>query len=180
MGRLWSVRVGLHRRAVAVEDGAVLVWFRIGTHAEYDQLLGQRWAPVRAPSMEDSPVEDGPLDASRWFDLWHVHPDQVAGVGRWAALRAAWAKVEAAGRAAGRPWQSWVLIDPADARDDAVYLHTPNPNRDNFPYAFEDVSWGAEPPTWLGELVDPLTVELGRSEHDGASLYWVRRSPAVA
>lgn len=41
-GQFWSVRVGLHYRAVAVEDGLDLVWFWIGTHAEYDQLLGHR------------------------------------------------------------------------------------------------------------------------------------------
>jgi len=40
VGRFWSVRVGLHYRAVAVEVGAELAWFWIGTHAEYDRLLG--------------------------------------------------------------------------------------------------------------------------------------------
>lgn len=38
--RLWSVRVGSHYRAVAVEDGPALAWFWIGTHAEYDRLVG--------------------------------------------------------------------------------------------------------------------------------------------
>jgi len=40
VGRLWSVRVGLHYRALAVEDGTDLVWFWIGTHGEYDRLIG--------------------------------------------------------------------------------------------------------------------------------------------
>jgi len=40
VGRFWSVRVGLRYRALAVEDGIDLVWFWIGTHAEYDRLLG--------------------------------------------------------------------------------------------------------------------------------------------
>ena len=35
----WSVRVGLHYRALAVEDGDDLVWVWIGTHAEYDHLI---------------------------------------------------------------------------------------------------------------------------------------------
>ncbi len=39
IGRLWSVRVGLHYRALAVEDDADLVWFWIGTHDEYDRIL---------------------------------------------------------------------------------------------------------------------------------------------
>ena len=38
-GRFWSVRVGLHFRALGVRDGDDLVWFWIGSHAEYDRLL---------------------------------------------------------------------------------------------------------------------------------------------
>ena len=39
VGRFWSVRVGVHHRALAVEADDGLVWFWIGTHAEYDKLL---------------------------------------------------------------------------------------------------------------------------------------------
>ena len=35
----WSVRVGIRYRAVAVEGEEGLVWFWIGTHAEYDKLI---------------------------------------------------------------------------------------------------------------------------------------------
>lgn len=37
--QLWSVRVGKHYRALAVEKSTGMVWFWIGPHAEYDQLL---------------------------------------------------------------------------------------------------------------------------------------------
>jgi hypothetical protein len=40
IGRFWSVRVGLHYRALAVEDGDDLVWFWIGDHDAYDRLVG--------------------------------------------------------------------------------------------------------------------------------------------
>jgi len=39
VGELWSVRVGLHYRALAVEVDSDLVWVWIGTHAEYDRLV---------------------------------------------------------------------------------------------------------------------------------------------
>jgi hypothetical protein len=39
IGRFWAVRVGLHHRALAVEAPDGLIWFWIGTHAEYDRLL---------------------------------------------------------------------------------------------------------------------------------------------
>ena len=40
IGELWSVRVGLHYRALAVERAEGYVWFWIGTHAEYNHLIG--------------------------------------------------------------------------------------------------------------------------------------------
>ena len=36
---VYAARVGLGYRALAVLDDDVTVWFWIGTHAEYDQLL---------------------------------------------------------------------------------------------------------------------------------------------
>lgn len=40
VGRFWSARVGLHYRAVAVEAPDGMLWFWIGTHAEYDKIVG--------------------------------------------------------------------------------------------------------------------------------------------
>ncbi len=40
VGRFWSARVGMHFRALAVQSGEDLVWFWIGTHAQYDRLTG--------------------------------------------------------------------------------------------------------------------------------------------
>lgn len=42
IGNLWSARVGLHYRALAIEDGANLVWVWIGSHADYDRMLNAR------------------------------------------------------------------------------------------------------------------------------------------
>jgi hypothetical protein len=39
VGSFWSVRIGIHYRALALEDGDDIAWFWIGTHAEYDRLL---------------------------------------------------------------------------------------------------------------------------------------------
>jgi hypothetical protein len=39
-GRYWSARIGLHYRALAIRDGEDFIWFWIGSHAEYDRLLG--------------------------------------------------------------------------------------------------------------------------------------------
>jgi hypothetical protein len=39
VGLFWSVRIGIHYRALAIEENDDLAWFWIGTHAEYDRLL---------------------------------------------------------------------------------------------------------------------------------------------
>ena len=41
VGRFWSVRVGLHYRALAVPAGNDLIWFWIGTHSEYDGIIAR-------------------------------------------------------------------------------------------------------------------------------------------
>ncbi len=40
VGRFRSVRVGLRYRALGVDVGDTILWFWIGTHAEYDDLVG--------------------------------------------------------------------------------------------------------------------------------------------
>ena len=107
-----------------------------------------------------------------WFDLWHVHPNTEDTAERWAGLVAAWARAVAAGRLSGRPWQTWLVIEPTEPREDAAYLHTPNPNRDNFLYPFEGVEWGAEPPGWVAASEG---LQFGQSSYGGAELLWVRR-----
>jgi hypothetical protein len=42
VGQFWSVRIGIHYRALAVEENGDIAWFWIGTHAEYDKLLGNQ------------------------------------------------------------------------------------------------------------------------------------------
>lgn len=40
VGTLWSARVGLHHRVLGVEVSDGFLWFWIGTHAEYDNMIG--------------------------------------------------------------------------------------------------------------------------------------------
>jgi hypothetical protein len=39
VSNIWSVRIGDHYRAVARRDGELVVWFWIGTHEEYNNLV---------------------------------------------------------------------------------------------------------------------------------------------
>ena len=37
---LYSVRIGMHYRAVGVKQGDTIIWLFIGSHEDYNQLLG--------------------------------------------------------------------------------------------------------------------------------------------
>jgi hypothetical protein len=41
VGNYWSVRAGQAYRALGVEIETGILWFWIGTHAEYDRLIGK-------------------------------------------------------------------------------------------------------------------------------------------
>ena len=40
VGRFWSVRIGLRYRALATETDNDMLWFWIGSHSDYDRLIG--------------------------------------------------------------------------------------------------------------------------------------------
>lgn len=39
IGNKWSARVGIGYRALAVENESDVIWYWIGSHAEYDRLI---------------------------------------------------------------------------------------------------------------------------------------------
>jgi hypothetical protein len=41
IGILWSVRVGLHYRALGIDAPDGIQWIWIGSHAEYDRLMAR-------------------------------------------------------------------------------------------------------------------------------------------
>ena len=36
---IWSARIGMHFRAIALEDEEGFTWIWVGSHAEYDRLI---------------------------------------------------------------------------------------------------------------------------------------------
>jgi hypothetical protein len=39
IGILWSVRVGRHYRALGLDKPGGIIWFWVGSHADYDKLI---------------------------------------------------------------------------------------------------------------------------------------------
>ena len=40
IGKLWSVHAGIHHRALGTEVPDGIMWVWIGTHGEYDKIIG--------------------------------------------------------------------------------------------------------------------------------------------
>lgn len=81
------------------------------------------------------------FSSDSWFDFWHVHLD-FDGRGnsslkiRKAHVRALlhlMNKLDKALHTWGQPYQIWIELSRLDAGLDAVFIHTRNPNDDNFP-----------------------------------------------
>ena len=81
------------------------------------------------------------MQKKQWCDLWHTHFDwDGEGNSSWVARRRyLTALFTALTRARlelaqwGRPYQLFAAVYPLSSGDDAIYVHTPNPNGTEFP-----------------------------------------------
>lgn len=89
-------------------------------------------------------VENHQLDfgAASWFDYWHTHLDFYGYGNSSLKMRKQHVKsfvnllnnLEVALEMRGKPYQLWLLFSTVDAGEDAVFIHSENPNENNFPY----------------------------------------------
>ena len=109
---------------------------------------------------------------SGWYDYMHWHADWP-GLGnlRWRERRAHLAALFTMFRRLltetvgwGEPHQVWLQIDAVDSSQDAVYLHSPNPNADNFPNTFAETEWDVDVPVRLREFLTDPSWQFGRLE----------------
>ena len=120
-----------------------------------------------------------------WYDLWHDHPD-LEGVGnrsgraRAAHLRAlfrAFRNLVQQTRTWDTPHQIFLSVCAANAGQDAIYVHTPNPNETQFPHAFEGFTWSGNWPALLASFArDELEIAETKDE-DG--VWWAIRQRGV-
>ncbi|MGM0837676.1 MAG: hypothetical protein ACQEV7_16085 [Bacillota bacterium] len=53
-----------------------------------------------------------------------------------------------------KPYQSWIELNEKDAALDAVYIHTPNPNENNFPLEITKLMLISFIPDYLNGLIN--------------------------
>lgn len=101
------------------------------------------------------------LVAKQWCDLWHQHFDSNGfGNRSWwhrrrhlAVLLNALRRARVELSATAQAHQLFALVHPRSSADDAVYIHTPNPNGSGFPCEFHGaVAVRALPPLLAGRV----------------------------
>lgn len=40
-GAIYSIRIGLHHRAIGIKESKTMIWFWVGTHEEYNNLVSR-------------------------------------------------------------------------------------------------------------------------------------------
>ena len=126
-------------------------------------------------------VETFQLEAG-WYDLWHIHLD-MSGQGKKSITKhkkfillflELLNKIEKQAKTLNSPWQSFIVIEPNDSSQDAVYFHTPNPNSNNFPYEFEGVNWEIETPFILEGIINNDKYIIGEYHFENNVSYFVK------
>ncbi|MBI0581308.1 hypothetical protein IEC97_28755 [Neobacillus cucumis] len=102
------------------------------------------------------------LDNESWFNFYHIHLDWD-GLGNGSvkirrehikAYFAIYKRVLNELKMFEKSYQSWILLSDEDAGRDAVYIHTPNPNKDNFPLKVEKLDWSCNIPSTFSDLIN--------------------------
>ncbi|MDF2629689.1 MAG: hypothetical protein K0R39_3520 [Symbiobacteriaceae bacterium] len=111
------------------------------------------------------------LDETSWFDYMHEHPDWYGygnlgcrmRVRHLEALAIVFRRYAEHLKTWSKPYQLWIYLDARDAAYDAVYVHSPNPHGDDFPWVPDDTVWGiAEVSRHFEKLLPGYRLRAGR------------------
>lgn len=81
-----------------------------------------------------------------YFDFWHTHIDwEIEGNKSWELRQSFLEKlitefenVKIELKKYPHNFQTWIVIDENDSGEDGIYIHTKNPNSDNFPLKIQN------------------------------------------
>jgi len=121
------------------------------------------------------------MDKKQWCDLHHDHfdwdgkgnTDRTHHVRHLNALLRALRRARTELESYGHPYQLFAYVDLKNSADDALYVHTPNPNGTEFPNPIDDVSVLVQAPPILAARVDSKHYEVRRHGRESSSIYYV-------
>jgi hypothetical protein len=124
-----------------------------------------------------------PPDLNSWFDMWHSHVDwegdgNLSRIHRqiqlWAVFRTL-RKFQNLTRYNKSKYQIFAYVHENEPENDAVYIHTENPNNSAFPCDLTVASWLTEIPFWLSRHISIDNYNVGLNEYEGEKYYLIHR-----
>jgi len=122
------------------------------------------------------------LDEESWYDFYHRHLDFYGRGNDSEKVRIEHIKAHIALYKSmlyqlnnfRKPYQCWVSIDLEDAGYDAVFIHSPNPNSENFPFQYDNIDWKNKIPEKLKRLIDTNEFKFGHYKSDNHENYIIQ------
>lgn len=103
------------------------------------------------------------LDNTAWFDLYHFHFDDICDMNiSWDTRQKIISTFVEGFKYIYKqitlleiPYQLWILLDTLNAENDAIYIHTKNPNSSAFPITFSEIDWTLDQASTYFKKIDP-------------------------
>ena len=123
------------------------------------------------------PVLDG------WFDMWHTHVDwdgdgSTSRMYRYAQLRTLFRlfrRIQATVKCKQFNAQVFAVVTECEPGQDAVFIHSANPNSTPYPYWPTDARWLDSLPSWLATHVAIERYHVGLQVWNGKKSYFIQR-----
>lgn len=143
----------------------------------YAKRIERYWTKM----LKDGNEAFSQIDVNEWFDHWHTHPDwdgkgnskpenrKRANELTFQFLK----KAETLTQHRKNEIQCWAVID-TNTMDNAVYLHTKNPNGSEFPFKYEDVNWNIKNKE-IEEIINTTIYEIGEFIYENEYTYYIRK-----
>lgn len=116
-----------------------------------------------------------------WFDLWHTHVDWDGKGNESPQLRKIYLEklletfTQLKSELSNYPheFQLWMIINVEDSSDDGVYIHTKNPNDDNFPLKVIPSDSNQVNNSIISAFINQTGLELISVNYDGSNYIYL-------
>ena len=120
-------------------------------------------------------------DENSWFDLWHTHIDwngkgYESPESRKAylyKLLSTFIEFKSELRNYPHEFQIWIIINEEDSSEDGIYIHTKNPNEDNFPIKINPIYNYQSKNTIISEFIEETNLKFATVMYEDNIYYYL-------
>ncbi|WP_036109391.1 MULTISPECIES: hypothetical protein [Luteibacter] len=126
------------------------------------------------------------IDIHGWFDYWHAHPAGLRSRRHHpenqdlaASTTVSWLRAfDTLAKTRTQPIQVFATLCD-DPSNNAVWLHSPSPNKANYPHTFDRVEWEKSVPGWVADALEGTGFAVGAAGDEAGTLYVVCRTEMI-